>query len=88
VSLHGELKVNDRVIAEWSARRVNGGIAPDDINLYDWFYTENPQSTTKRAGRIWAGGNLSHRYGDGAAVLAAKVLQAARAEQLMAKERV
>jgi hypothetical protein len=87
MSLHGELKVNGRVIAEWSARRVNGGIQPDDVNLYDWFYTENPRSWTKSGGKIWAGGNLSHRYGDGAHVLAAKVLQAAHAEQ-KARERV
>ena len=54
-----------------TARRVEGGEQPDDLNTYVVERHEMPWSAA-------AGGTTSvrHRYGDGAGVLASKALEA------------
>lgn len=68
--LHGEIKVNHREVGYWQAVRLDG------LKLTQ--QTSNYRCNVTR--RLIHGGyqrcdfNLTHRYDDGAAVLAAKVL--------------
>jgi hypothetical protein len=74
MSLHGDVRVNGYLIGTWTATRISNTEeqppAPDALSVYTWWY----QDTETRA---LADGTLVHRYGDGAAVLASKVLLAA-----------
>lgn len=74
MSLHGDIRVNGRLLHQWEAQRVTNVDAtpsPDDVSTYSCRV------------RSWVPGQMStavtdftveHRYGDGAAVLASKVL--------------
>lgn len=71
MALHFALMVNTDPIGQVVITRTAGGSAPDDVNRYRWEYG---QTATGRLEII--GGQLKHRYGDGALVLAHKVLSA------------
>lgn len=66
--LHGEVKVNDKVVIHWQARRTQP--TPGDFNVYDCMVEQheggNIRSTTF---------TLGHWYKDGAATLASHVLR-------------
>ena len=70
MALHGLIQVNQRVIGEWSAQRLEHLVAED--SYYDYFVDAQVP---------WRGlsfhATLSHRYSDGAAALAAEVLACA-----------
>lgn len=71
MALHGDISVNGEVIGRWQARRRTLSVNPDGTAEYDCvasMYADNPpRARTCR---------LTHRYDDGAMVLAAKVLTA------------
>lgn len=77
MSLHGTIEVNRERIGWWFAQRISGGDQPDDVNTYE---------VSVHTGRLgdamtnWRG-TVEHRYGDGAVVLAAKVLAASVASE-------
>jgi hypothetical protein len=76
VALHGEIKVNGVIIGGWYARRVDPIVDEDAVHLYACRYFEE---TTLDGG--WADSwsmefTVEHRYSDGAAELARKVLTA------------
>ena len=58
--IHIDIRINHEPIRTLSARRIYGGTGPDSINTYEM--TGFP--------------DIRHRYGDGAEVLALKMLQA------------
>ncbi len=73
MSLHGDIRVNGRLLMQWEARRVTNVAVtpgPDDVSTYSCRV------------RFWASDHLAltsdftvdHRHGDGAAALAALVL--------------
>lgn len=66
MSLHGRIEVNGLMIGGWSATRLRA-VNPRGANVYKWRCVLNG---------ITASGTLSHRYDEGAVVLAAKVLAA------------
>jgi hypothetical protein len=75
MALHGELKVNGFIIAFWSAQRLDDLADVDQVSLYHCVYEEVSPVT----GDAWHSdahleAALEHRYSDGAAVLAKKVL--------------
>lgn len=53
-----EIYVNSQLVGKETALRIAGGTDPDDINLYE----------------LSDGCEISHRYGDGAAALAEKMM--------------
>lgn len=64
-----DIRVNDQPsLAILAAQRVEGTAEPDSIGTYrlDYLWARDPQLHTI--------GQVEHRYGDGAMVLAAKVL--------------
>ncbi|MGV8847776.1 hypothetical protein [Tessaracoccus sp.] len=63
MALHGQIKVNDEVIGSWGAKR--GSPNTDGSFTYQTLVTINGK--TKR-------GTVQHQFGDGAALLASKVL--------------
>lgn len=69
MALHGEIRINGQEIGYWSARRLADvwPVPADMVNEYE--------TTLKIDGKVTTG-RVTHRYGDGAAVLAAKVLGA------------
>lgn len=71
MALHGDISVNGEVIGRWQARRLTVHLDPDGTAEYDCaatVYADNPpRARTCR---------LTHRYDDGAMVLATKVLTA------------
>jgi len=54
-----EIYVNNTFIARETAQRIKGGMRPDDINTY----------------MLSDGETIKHRYGDGAARLAEKMMK-------------
>lgn len=75
MALHGEIKVNGEIIGGWIARRIDFLDDPDAEYLYDCRYFESSPA------RQWEDVHalefvVSHRYSDGAAALARKVLTA------------
>ena len=73
MALHGNLQVNSEVIGEWIAVREIGGAHDDDINTYLVTVVEfRPDGNN-----AIFNGRITHRYGDGAFALAAKILQTA-----------
>ena len=77
MALHGEIKINGVIIGGWVARRVEMLDDPDGEYLYHCHYFEEGPSP---AGNFDDIGSLeftvAHRYSDGAAALARKVLTA------------
>jgi hypothetical protein len=82
VSLHGRLAIGTRPILVWEAKRIRpaDGPAPETVN--DWPASASEPDAiniyqcwvTGPAGEpVWEG-EISHRFGDGAAVLAATLL--------------
>lgn len=57
------LMVNSEPIGTVDIQRIRGGSAPDDVNTYRWKYSRYPEVI---------GGEVTHRYGDGAVALAAR----------------
>ena len=77
MALHGELKINGVVIAYWSAQRLDQLEDADQESLYYVVYEESVQDLSGAIlwGDAWAiDAVVTHRYSDGAAVLAQKVL--------------
>ena len=68
--LHFDLKVNGRTISTVLIQRADSGygVGPADVHTYRW--------TVGASHRDEASGTVSHRYGDGAMSLVAKVAQA------------
>lgn len=70
MSLSLTIKINGEQIGYVEITRVHEHIAngpdPDSVNEYRWGYN--------RGGLDWAISHVTHRYGDGAVALAAKVL--------------
>lgn len=60
------VEINDAKIGTVGISNVGGRIGVDDVNAYEWAYFGDGER--KLVGR------LEHRYGDGAIVLASKVL--------------
>lgn len=68
MSLHVTLTINDEPIGSISITRQHDDNVTDieSTNWYRWYYYEG--------GRHLARGHIDHRYGDGAVILASKVL--------------
>lgn len=64
--LHGEIMVNGHAISQWSARRLTDISDTEAFHLYE--------CRVEREGGRAIAFTLSHRYSDGATVLAQKVL--------------
>ncbi|HDZ15180.1 MAG TPA: hypothetical protein ENH60_09840 [Pricia sp.] len=60
MSLIVEIYMNSTLIGKETARRIKGGTDPDDVNTY--LLASNKKK-------------IKHRYGDGAAVLAEKMMK-------------
>ncbi len=66
MSLYVTLEINDaRTGTVAITRTTSHGEQPDAVNFYRWQYWRDGESAV---------GHIEHRYGDGAVVLAAKVL--------------
>lgn len=70
MSLHGEVKINGRVLMQWSARRITGTPEPDSVNRYHCDVVTGLGTAELHVEQF----TVEHRYGDGAAALAATVL--------------
>lgn len=73
MALWADLKVNHESIGRVEIIRTAGGDDLDSMNTYKWSYC--PGQYPFEADRVY--GVATHRYGDGAAALMAKVLTAA-----------
>ena len=70
MALHGEIKINHQVLGYWSAQRVtNTTGAPTDDMISEYKCTVSMNHAPEIVFY------LTHRYGDGAHILAAKVLR-------------
>ena len=65
MTLHGDISVNHQRIGWWTAQRI--ATSPDQVHTYRWRAEADHGLLT---------GTLTHQYRDGAALLAALVLQA------------
>lgn len=65
--LHGEIKVNDRVIGSWSARRINP-LTDDADEMHEYEVAVNMIDEGLVTSKV------THFYADGEAILAAKAL--------------
>lgn len=83
MALHGTIQVNDTVIGTWWAMRCRRlDLTRADINdeVSDYVCQVHMDAARgSRLGTLWRG-TVTHRYGDGALVLAAKILAKAVAE--------
>lgn len=70
MALHGEVKINGRVLMQWSAVRKTGTTDPDSVNRYHCSVVAAVGNTGAHTQEF----TVQHRYGDGAAALAAAVL--------------
>ena len=77
MTLHGKIKANGEIIGGWDARRLTELKGRRKRHEYVWEVDLNDDANGVQS-RF--GGTLSHRYDQGAIVLAAAVLNAARAE--------
>lgn len=68
--LHGDIKVNHHVIGSWRAVNETVQTSPDAVNTY----RVSVAYTNVRGFHQVAEFRIEHRYGDGALVLASKVL--------------
>lgn len=87
MALHGEIRVNGKIIGEWQAkRRVPQGFTmtwtptPDHVLAYDCIV--NQHGTLEDNPPICWTGVVHHRFGDGALGLAAAVLRVATAQTI------
>lgn len=75
MALHGDICVNQKVIGEWWAVRITNttdtALGPDAVSKYRYEVWDDQDG-------MIGSGILEHRYGDGAAALAAAVLSGAR----------
>lgn len=67
MSLHGEIKVNQRVIGDWNARRK--ARTPQEVNTYEVRASWLHDGIVREAET-----EMEHTFSDGAWVLAAKVI--------------
>lgn len=68
MALHGDIKINGKIIGAWTARRLQH--PPQEVNEYEIAYAYfEPDGTVHQVE-----GTLTHRFGDGATSLAAEVL--------------
>ena len=65
MTLHGDISVNHQRIGWWDAQRIT--TSPDGLHTYRWRAKGDHGQLT---------GTLTHRYDEGAVVLASKVLAA------------
>lgn len=80
MALHGDISINGDIIFSWVAVRRNKKIDKDGFYTYDWRGVEFPRGNTRVA--TWARkGVLTHKYADGAVVLATAVLTAYQAQK-------
>ncbi len=86
MSLHGEIKVNGLVIGTWEAVRQGEiqrqpGVARviDPNTTFDYACTANLNSSPDGCPAVLERFTVTHRFGDGALVLASKVLMHAAA---------
>lgn len=73
MALHGEIKINGGDIASWSAQRLEDLKDLEQVSLYHCWY----ETYTGQYVEDFTYATIEHRYSDGAAVLAQKVLQLA-----------
>lgn len=75
MALHGEIRVNGMTIGEWSAQRRSDQyeVHADSQVVYDCMVRQD--STLEGNPAVLERFTLTHRFGDGALVLVAKVLQ-------------
>ena len=81
--IHGSIYINDRPIIQWQAvRRTNvhsAVLEPDDVSVYECRVSRLDRgSRVRTTGPAWED-TLTHRYGDGAEYLAARILIASQA---------
>lgn len=65
MALHGEIKINSTTLVYWEARRLGPRRTDGQPDLY---------KTLLREGNLIKRDHIEHRYEDGAAMLAARVL--------------
>lgn len=75
MALHGTIEINGEQVAGWSAQRLEPLRDEDQVSLYHCWYEEFDFWTRNQTDFIAAA--IEHRYSDGAAALASKVLQLA-----------
>lgn len=75
MALWGHVMVNEDAIATWSARRLEDLATEDQVSLYHCIWEERQQLPGWHGEAIViTEAVIEHRYSDGAAVLAQKVL--------------
>lgn len=68
--LHGKIKVNHQVIVDWSAVNETADMRMDAVNTYRCLVRGRDLSGYPFKSKF----RLEHRYGDGAEVLVAKIM--------------
>lgn len=72
MALHGDISINNIPIATWVAQRIDELGAVDQESLYHCWYIKRDGFADEAVEA-----DVTHRYSDGAAVLAQKALQLA-----------
>lgn len=82
MSLHGDIRVNGKLVGRWSAQRAMNDVGPDGQNLYKCdFILNQPDGPPSKGDFI-----VVHRYQDGALRLAARVLGSAAMEEAISEQ--
>ena len=81
MALHGTIEVNDMVLGHWSAQRCSHlDREPEAMDVVEYACEAHLHSTLQGNPQVDWKGNVTHRFGDGALALAARVLSVASIE--------